>query len=198
MTVQYICVFCGSSDGTDPKYLQVAREVGTYLAKHNYGLVYGGGRNGIMGTVAKSVSENGGSVISIILKLCAVNDKDNESKGYGEIIEVPDMHTRKALMHSKSVAFLTLPGGYGTLEELLEMTTWGQLGIHSKPVMVLNILELYTPLKTLIYSMVDNGFIKATHKDLIKFIDEVDQIKGTIDDYEHPEDYLNFKWDLKQ
>ena len=131
-----ICVFCGSQNGTDARYRQTAIELGRLLAQRGHGLVYGGGHVGLMGTIADAVLEAGGTVTGVIPK--PMTDRELAHKTVTKLHVVSSMHERKALMASLSDAFIALPGGYGTLEELFEVIAWAQLGIHRKPIGVLN------------------------------------------------------------
>ncbi len=155
--IRRVCVYCGSSPGTDPIFAETARRLGQNLAEAGIGLVYGGGNNGLMGIVARSVLENGGHVTGIIPDF--LKQKEVMLQDAQEAIVVPDMHTRKRLMFEKADAFVALPGGVGTLEELVEQLTWVQLGRHLKPVLIADIGGFWRPLLSLMAHMRDNGFI---------------------------------------
>ncbi len=155
--IRRVCVYCGSSPGTDPIFAETARRLGQNLAEAGIGLVYGGGNNGLMGIVARSVLENGGHVTGIIPEF--LKQKEVMLQDAQEAIVVPDMHTRKRLMFEKADAFVALPGGVGTLEELVEQLTWVQLGRHLKPVLIADIGGFWRPLLSLMAHMRDNGFI---------------------------------------
>jgi uncharacterized protein (TIGR00730 family) len=160
--VRTICVYCGSSPRFDPAYEPAAVALGLALAKAGIDLVYGGGSVGIMGLVARSVLAGGGHVTGIIPDfLRAANDLRDDIQ---ECIVVPDMHTRKRLMFERSDAFVALPGGVGTLEELVEQLTWVQLGRHSKPVVIADIFGFWQPLLALFAHMRQNGFIASEHE----------------------------------
>lgn len=139
-----ICVFAGASSGNKKEYSDAAIELGNELVLNNIELVYGGGRTGLMGAIADSVIEKGGNVIGVIPK--ALFNKEATHENLTETFIVDTMHERKAKMHELSDAFITLPGGYGTLEETLEMLTWAQLGLHDKPCGLLNVGQYYDPL----------------------------------------------------
>ncbi len=153
-----ICVYCGSGDGRDPRYRDAAEWLGQALAKAGHRLVYGGGDRGLMGTVARAVKAGGGHVTGIIPHflvskeklLCAADD----------VILVNDMHQRKMRMFEKADAFVALPGGIGTLEELVEQMTWAQLGRHNKPIVMVDIGEFWRPLMDLLAHMRMEGFIR--------------------------------------
>ncbi|KAJ2710411.1 hypothetical protein H4R19_003758 [Coemansia spiralis] len=164
-----VCVFCGSGAGNDPVYVEAAQELGRELVRGGYGLVYGGGSMGLMGSVARSTTESGGRVLGIMPRpLTAIEGCGDQ---IGEIIMVDSMHQRKSLMNDNAAAFIALPGGFGTLEELLEITTWSQLSIHAKPVIVVNTNGYYAPLQAMVKQAVDTGFIGANGKDTIVFCD---------------------------
>src|SRR6201999_1185964 len=158
-TIKTVCVYCGSGPGTNPRFMESAKVFGKVLAENGIRLVYGGGSLGIMGAVASSVLDHGGHVTGIIpdfLKL-----KENALKRVQEMIVTPDMHERKRLMFERSDAFIALPGGIGTLEELVEQLTGQQLGRHSKPVLLANIDGFWEPLFALIAHMRATQFIRA-------------------------------------
>src|ERR1700760_4820900 len=159
-TIKTVCVYCGSGPGTNPHFMESAKAFGKVLAENGIRLVYGGGSLGIMGAVASSVIDHGGQVTGIIpdfLKL-----RENALKRVQEMIVTPDMHERKRLMFEHSDAFVALPGGIGTLEELVEQLTWQQLGRHSKPVLLANIDGFWEPLLALLAHMRSTQFIRPT------------------------------------
>ena len=160
--MRYICVYCGSQAGTDPRYRQAARVMGQLLAKSGYGLVYGGGHVGLMGTIAEAVLEAGGSVIGVIPE--AMVGRELAYREVTQLEIVPTMHERKARMASMADAFIAMPGGYGTLEELFEIITWAQLGIHAKPIGILNVAGYFDALAAMIERAVQDGFIRAEHR----------------------------------
>ncbi len=155
---RYICVFCGSSRGSDPCHAEAARQVGQTLAEMGLGLVYGGGGIGLMGEVANACLSAGGPVIGVIPKPLA--QKEIAHEGLTELHVVEGMHERKALMTTLASAFLTLPGGIGTLEEFFEILTWAALGLHNKPIGILNIEGYFDPLLTLLEHARDLGFVR--------------------------------------
>ena len=157
--IQKICVYCGSGPGTDPAYTEAARELGRTLAQNRIGLVYGGGAVGMMGEVAMSVLKHGGEVTGIIPEfLMAREHALRNTKG---MIVTRDMHERKRKMFELADAFVALPGGVGTLEELVEQLTWAQLGRHKKPVLVANIKGFWNPLCALFDHMKKLEFIRG-------------------------------------
>ncbi len=156
-----ICVYCGSSPGSNPEIVKAAHTLGTNMAEAGIGLVYGGGHSGVMGAVAKAVLESGGSVTGIIPEFL-MQWEQNQGADWldaAEMIVVPDMHTRKHMMFEKADAFVALPGGIGTLEELTEIMTWAQLKRHTKPMALLNIDDFWSPLIDLIEHMTEQGFL---------------------------------------
>ncbi|MBI1386269.1 MAG: TIGR00730 family Rossman fold protein [Rhizobiales bacterium] len=153
-----ICVYCGSGLGRAPTYRKAAIQLGRALAENGIGLVYGGGSLGLMGEVARSVLEHGGHVTGIIPGFLTEHEK--MLKDVQELIVTEDMHERKKLMFERSDAFVALPGGIGTLEELVEQLTWGQLGRHSKPVVLANIGGFWNPLIELFQHMRAENFIR--------------------------------------
>lgn len=156
--VRTVCVYCGSGFGRNPAFREAAETLGTALARAGMALVYGGGDVGLMGTVARAVLEGGGHVTGIIPDF--LQARENMLEAVNETIVVPDMHTRKRLMFERSDAFVTLPGGIGTLEELVEQLTWAQLGRHRKPVVLVSVDGFWTPLLGLFDHMRSHGFIR--------------------------------------
>jgi uncharacterized protein (TIGR00730 family) len=156
--IRSICVYCGSGFGSDPVFVESAAKLGRAMAERGISLVYGGGNVGLMGTVARSVMEHGGYVTGIIPDFLKSREKMLDD--IQETVVVPDMHTRKRLMFEKADAFVALPGGIGTLEELVEQMTWAQLGRHTKPILLLSSNGFWRPLLTLLAHMRDQGFIR--------------------------------------
>jgi uncharacterized protein (TIGR00730 family) len=163
--MQRICVYCGSSAGFDPVYRDAAAELGQFLAKRGIGIVYGGGKVGLMGTLANAALAAGGEVIGIIPHhLIAMEVGHHEVT---TLIPVDSMHIRKHQMAEMSDAFVALPGGIGTAEELLEVLTWLQLGIHAKPVALLNTNDYFSHLLGFLDHMKASGFLKAEHREML-------------------------------
>ncbi len=160
-----MCVYCGSAPGNSDVYTYVAAELGKMLAESNIELVYGGASIGVMGAIANAVMEHGGKVTGIIPH--GLFKREVAHKGITSLLVVDSMHERKALMAQMADALVTLPGGYGTLEELFEMVTWNQIGIHSKPIFLLNTLGFYDPLLQFIDHTVKQGFIREGQRDII-------------------------------
>jgi uncharacterized protein (TIGR00730 family) len=160
-----ICIYCGSSVGINPEYAAVAKTLGRALVHHGVGLVYGGGRVGLMGIVADAVLERGGKVIGVIPEPLATREIAHE--GLTELHVVANMHERKALMAERSSAFLTLPGGIGTFEEFFETLSWAALGLHQKPMGVLNVAHYFDPLLALLDHAVAERFVRPEHLKLL-------------------------------
>jgi uncharacterized protein (TIGR00730 family) len=160
-----VCVFCGSNIGTNPAYAQGAAELGREIVRRGWGLVYGGGSVGLMGVVADAVLAAGGEVIGVIPEMLATKELLHPRVTKMHI--APSMHARKALMEELSDAFVALPGGYGTFEELLEIITWAQLGIHAKPIGLFNVAGFFDRLTGFFEHAIEEGFIKTKHRELI-------------------------------
>jgi uncharacterized protein (TIGR00730 family) len=158
--IKTVCVYCGSGPGTNPHFIEAAIAFGKALAEDGVRLVYGGGSLGLMGAVASSVLDHGGSVTGIIPEF--LTSRENALTRVQEMIVTPDMHERKRLMFERSDAFVALPGGIGTLEELVEQLTWQQLGRHSKPILLANIDGFWEPLLALLGHMRATQFIRPT------------------------------------
>ncbi|AMV26670.1 LOG family protein YvdD [Gemmata sp. SH-PL17] len=169
-----VCVFCGSSPGNNPVYADTARELGRALAAQGLTLVYGGGRVGLMGEVASAALVAGGAVVGVIPHSLAL--KEIAQEDCTELVVVNTMHERKALMADRTDAFVALPGGYGTCDELFEILTWGQLGIHRKPVAILNTNGFFTPLLTWLDHVVTEGLLKPKHRALLLVADTVPEL----------------------
>ncbi|MEZ5855461.1 MAG: TIGR00730 family Rossman fold protein [Hyphomicrobiaceae bacterium] len=153
-----ICVFCGSGPGINPAYVEAAKTLGQAMAEADIGLVYGGGSLGLMGEVARAVLVHGGHVTGIIPAF--LSEKERMLRDVDELVVTDDMHERKRLMFERSDAFVALPGGIGTLEELIEQLTWAQLGRHDKPIVLADIARFWHPLKALIEHMRAEAFIR--------------------------------------
>ncbi|WP_298240560.1 TIGR00730 family Rossman fold protein [uncultured Bradyrhizobium sp.] len=173
-TIKTVCVYCGSGPGTNPNFIEAAKALGKSLADNKIRLVYGGGSLGLMGAVATSVLDHGGTVTGIIPDFLRM--RENALTRVQEMVVTPDMHERKRLMFERSDAFVALPGGLGTLEELVEQLTWQQLGRHAKPVLLANIDNFWEPLFSLVSHMRQTQFIRAgLSVDILK-ADKVEEI----------------------
>ena len=158
-----ICVFCGSADDVHLDYLDAAKTMGATLAEREISLVYGGGKTGLMGEVAKGVIENGGEVVGVIIP--SMNTKALALDGLARMEVEPSMHARKARMHELADGFIALPGGYGTFDELFETLTWKQIGEHGKPVGLLDVRNYFQPLISMIKHAEKEGFIFSEHRE---------------------------------
>jgi len=184
-----ICVFCGSSSGNSAVYAEAARELGRLLAGRGIELVYGGGRVGLMGAVADACLQAGGRVIGVIPQLLV--DKEVAHNGLTELRVVQTMHERKALMADLSDAFLALPGGYGTWDELCEVLTWSQIGIQQKASGLLNVNGYYDPLFAMLERAVAEGFVREIYRDLLLTGTEPEELLDRLESYNTP---LVDKW----
>lgn len=160
-----ICVFCGSSRGTDPRHVEAARGLGVELASRGLGLVYGGASVGLMGALADAVLGEGGHVTGVLPSALAARELAHPS--LQDLRIVSTMHERKAMMADLADAFIALPGGIGTLDETFEILTWAQLGMHAKPVGLLDVADYYGPLLTFLDHAVAHGFVRAEHRALL-------------------------------
>ena len=179
-----IAVFCGSSAGSDPVYLEAARSVGSTLDAHGIGVVYGGGHVGLMGAVADSAMEAGGTVTGVIPR--ALQEREVIDDTVTELVVVESMHERKLQMAERSDAFLALPGGPGTLEEITEQWTWAQLGIHEKPCGFLNVAGYYDPFIALVETMRDRGFTHPRYTSMLQFSESIDDLIAAFRSYRPP------------
>jgi uncharacterized protein (TIGR00730 family) len=169
-----ICVYCGSGPGTDPAFVEAARAFGKILAKNGIGLIYGGGTVGIMGELSRAVLDNGGEATGIIPEF--LMSREHATKGVDGLIVTRDMHERKRKMFELADAFVALPGGVGTLEEIVEQMTWVQLGRHTKPILLANIKGFWEPLCALLDHMKNLEFIRGDLNFDLLVTDEVDDI----------------------
>jgi uncharacterized protein (TIGR00730 family) len=169
-----VCVFCGSSMGDRPVYVDAARRLGAEIARRGLTLVYGAGDVGLMGVLADAALEAGGKVVGMIPR--SLMERELGHEGLTELHVVNTMHERKAMMADRADAFVALPGGYGTLDELFEVLTWAQLGIHSKPIGLLNVGGFFGPLLAWIAHASSEGFIRPQHVELLHVASEVDAL----------------------
>ncbi|KAE8647211.1 cytokinin riboside 5'-monophosphate phosphoribohydrolase LOG1 [Cucumis sativus] len=193
-----VCVFCGSSSGKRNCYREAAVELARELVSRRLDLVYGGGSIGLMGLVSREVHNGGGHVIGIIPK--TLMRKEITGETVGEVRPVADMHQRKAEMARHSDCFIALPGGYGTLEELLEVITWAQLGIHDKPVGLLNVHGYYNSLLSFIDKAVDDGFIMPSQRSIIVSAPNAKELVQKLEEYVPVHDGVvaKAKWEAAQ
>lgn len=179
-----ITVFCGSSAGADEIYKSQATVLGQTLAKHNIELVYGGANVGLMGAVANGVLNNGGKVIGVLPNF--LKSKEIAHDHLTQLILVETMHERKTKMNELRDGVIALAGGFGTLEELFEMLTWAQLGLHKKPIAILNTNGFYDPLIALIQTMVDKGFLKEVNQQMLLVSNDIDELLDKMQGYVAP------------
>ncbi|MBP1933843.1 TIGR00730 family Rossman fold protein [Ammoniphilus resinae] len=186
-----ICVFAGSNFGANSQFKTNARELGEVLVEKGMELVYGGSNTGLMGEVANRVLELGGKVTGVMPK--GLFRGEIVHKGLTQLIEVDDMHQRKATMSELADGYIALPGGFGTLEELFEVICWAQIGIHQKPIGIFNIDQYYTPLLQAMRHMVEAGFVKTSHQKLFLAGSDAAQLVEAMLNYQPP--ILEKKWD---
>lgn len=179
-----ITVFCGSSFGSDEIYKEQAILLGQTLAKQNIQLIYGGANVGLMGAVADGVLLEGGKVIGVLPHF--LQSKEIAHQDLTELILVETMHERKTKMNDLCDGVIVLPGGYGTLEEFFEMITWAQLGLHKKPIAILNINGFYDGLIKLVQNMVDKGFLKQINQEMLLVSDSIDELLEKMKNYRAP------------
>ena len=172
--VRSICVYCGSSGRVAQRYRRSAERLGTEIGGRGMRLIYGGGRVGLMGLTADAVLAAGGAVVGIIPEHIQVLEV--EHTGLTELHIVDSMHTRKRMMFERSDAFVVLPGGLGTLDETFEIITWKQLGLHDKPIVIVDDGGYWKPLLELLEHMIDGGFARVEHLDLFRVVDDVDHV----------------------
>ena len=182
--MQRICVFCGSSPGALPEYRQAAERLGQVLIERQLGLVYGGARVGLMGQLAETVHNAGGEVIGVIP--AALVEKEVAFKELPDLRVVDTMHARKALMAELADGFLALPGGLGTLEEFLEVLTWGQLGMHAKPCGILNVNRYFDHLLAFMDRSVEDTFVREEHRAMLLVHEDPAQLLNLFDTYQPP------------
>ncbi|MDD3288009.1 MAG: TIGR00730 family Rossman fold protein [Alphaproteobacteria bacterium] len=174
MTIENVCVYCGSSNHIDESFHKSTIKIGTLLAKNNINIIYGGGHVGLMGLLADSALAAGGKVTGIIPR--HLHDREVQHDHLTELHVVENMHERKKMMADCADAFLILPGGFGTLDETFEILTWKQLGLHNKPVIIYNEGNFWSPMITLIEHLIKNGFIPKDNSGFYTAIDSLDQI----------------------
>ena len=186
-----ICVFCGSSAGSQPEYRACAEQLGAELTRRKIALVYGGGNVGLMGAIADSVLEAGGEAVGVIPE--HLMSREIGHNRLTKLHIVRSMHERKALMSDLSDAFIALPGGFGTLEEFLEVLTWSQLGLHAKPCGIVNVLGYYTPLLAMLDHAVEERFLKPQNRALVLARDTPAELLKALEDWRpvHVEKWLD-------
>ncbi len=179
-----ICVYCGSSDNIDPEYLKTAYEMGAEIARRGLMLNYGAGSTGLMGAVAEGALKSGGEVIGVIPSY--FNTPQLAHRGLTRLEIVATIHQRKARLAEISDAFIALPGGFGTFEELFEILTWAQIGLHQKPIGLLNSRHYFDLLLALVEHARKEGFIYDEHRDLFTFAEQPQALLASLENYQHP------------
>ena len=180
--IRRICVYCGSRPGVDPAYMEAGRMLGEAIADAGYGLVYGGGTKGIMGAVANGVLSRSGHVLGIIPEfLVDMEATRDQLEALDELVITPDMHVRKHKMFERADAFVALPGGIGTLEEIVEIMTWAQLGRHTKPMIFGNIKGFWNPMIELLDHMMAQGFLHTSHQVRPQLIENIGDVVPAIE-----------------
>lgn len=174
MDINNICVFCSASQKIEPQYFNLAYTFGKQLAEAGIGLVYGGANIGMMGRVADGCIDHGGTTHGVTTEY--LNQYEGKHDRLQKIEVAPDMHTRKKIMFENSDGIVVLPGGFGTLDETLEVLTWKQIGLHDKPILVLNYKDFWSPLQKLIETIISHNFATETDGKLIRFVSDVDEV----------------------
>lgn len=185
-----ICVYCSSSDALDPAFYEAAEVLGTEIARQGHTLVYGGARTGLMGTIARTVHQCGGRVVGVIPEMLAAAQQGWD--GADEYVITKDMRERKSVMELRADAFVAMPGGFGTLEEVLEILTLKQLRTHNKPLVLMNTLGYYDPLIRLFEHIYQQHFAKAAHRQLYHISPDARDVLTYIDSYQPPD--IPVKW----
>lgn len=185
MDQRRVCVFCGASSGNSPKFAKAAQDLGETLVAADLGLVFGAGGVGIMGAVSDAVLAAGGEAIGVIPQ--SLRDREYARDDLSDLRIVSTMHERKALMHELSAGFVVLPGGLGTFEEFFEVLTWAQLGLHRKPIVVLDIDGYYRPLIELLDHAESSGFMRSADRELVTVVESTSEVLTT----------LNRAWDVE-
>lgn len=176
--IQNVCVYCGSSSKVDDAYKQAAKKMGQLISNEGWGVVYGGGRVGLMGLVADAALENNGKVVGIIPE--HIQEREVEHNDLTELHIVDTMHVRKQMMVDRSQAFVILAGGLGTLDELFELLTWKQLGLHDKPIVIMNINGYWTKMLDAVKHIAGEGFMRQEDLDLFMVVNKVEDVPSAI------------------
>ena len=190
--IQSVCVYCGSSSNVDDAYKEAATRLGNLIAETGWDVVYGGGRVGLMGLVADGALEKGAKVVGIIPE--HIEEREVQHDSLTEMHVVDTMHIRKAMMVEKSQAFVILPGGLGTLDELFEIMTWKQLGLHDKPIVVVNMKGYWNKLVELTQSLADAGFMRQEDMGLFTIVDSVEDVPQALKDAPNEKFDPTTKW----
>ncbi len=188
-TLKALSVFCGSSSGNDDTYIREGYLLGQHLAKNNITLVYGGSRVGIMGAVADGAIAEKGNIVGVIPGF--IKNKEIAHEGVTELIEVDSMQERKMIMHQKSDGAIILPGGFGTLDKMFELLTWGQLGLHQKPIGILNVSGYFDCLIAFMDHMVNKNMLRVSNREMVLVGNDIDHLINQMNHYDAP---LKPKW----
>jgi len=191
-SIKSVCVYCGSSNRVDPKFLDAATELGRLMGEAGLRLIYGGGRVGLMGRVADGVLAAGGSVLGIIPR--HLHDREVAHPGVSELMVVDTMHERKQLMAEQADAFVVLPGGYGTLDEMFEIITWRQLGLHDKPLVLVDLFGYWAPLAQLLDTIIETGFAQPECRQLYRTVTSIPEILPALAEVPPPRIVVETKW----
>jgi uncharacterized protein (TIGR00730 family) len=191
-SIKSVCVYCGSSNRVDPRFLDAATELGRLMGEAGLELVYGGGRVGLMGRVADGVLAAGGRVVGIIPR--HLHEREVAHATVDELLIVETMHERKQLMAERADAFVVLPGGYGTLDEMFEIITWRQLGLHDKPLVLADLFGYWAPLATLLDTIIDTGFAQPECRNLYHTVTSVAEILPALAKTRPPAAPVETKW----
>jgi len=192
-----VCVFCGARPGASPEYMKAAQSLARVLHANSWSLVYGGGTVGLMGVLSSTLCKLGGSVHGVMPAALVAYEQDGEvppEDEFGRTTVVPDMHTRKSMMGKEANAFVALPGGFGTLEELFEVVTWNQLGIHACPIVVLNIGGFYDGLLGWVKTAVDSGFIRSDAQSILVEAKTAEEVATKILEYRVAAGRMDLDW----
>ena len=181
MAIKNLLVFCGSSSGNDEIYSAAARDLGEHMTDLNIRLIYGGGQVGLMGILSDSVMKFGGKSTGVIPNFLRFTERANDR--LTELITVESMHERKEIMLTLADAVMAIPGGFGTLDELFECLTWSQLGLHQKPIGLLNLNCYFNPLLEMMDKMVKEGFLKKNNRDLVRVSDDIEDLILKLESY---------------
>lgn len=184
VALRRVCVFCGSSPGHGPSFLDSADRLGRAIARRGWEIVYGGAHVGLMGRVADAALAEGGRVIGVIPR--SMVEREIAHTGLSELHVVTSMHERKAMMEQLSDGFVALPGGMGTFEEICEIFTWGQLGLHTKPCALMNVGGYYDPFLQMLDQAVSAGFLRPAYRDMVLVDDDPDRLLSRFASYEPP------------
>lgn len=180
-SLRRLAIYCGAATPPDPRYIELARDVGSELARRDIGVVYGGGRLGLMGALAQGALDQGGEVIGVIPH--AMVEREFANHDCTQLITVDTMHQRKAHFTDLADGFITLPGGMGTMDELFEALSWAQIGYHEMPVGLLNAFGFYDDLVQFVNRMADTGFVRATHREILQVADNLPELLDKLASY---------------